>query len=307
MASPAKGCNDSLDYDKIAELFAELTVRAGVAVMCVYAGDAHARVKADRSMVCDADERAEAIILAGLAERLKFVPIIAEEAASRGEKPKCGRAFILVDPVDGTREFLCRNGEFTINIALILDGVPRAGAVYAPASERLWVGGSTAWAATVAPGEPLPTPERRRGIRARPRPDKGLIALASRSHADARTEAFLAKLPIAERRCAGSSLKFCVLAEGEADVYPRFGQTMEWDTAAGDAVLRAAGGVVVDEGGAPLLYGKADRQYRNGPFVAWGGTASPLALPTASDVGRIGAATVRDDLAGFSGFVRGAA
>ena len=274
MAPPAKGCNDSLDCDRIAELFAELTVRAGVAVMGVYAGEHHARVKRDKSFVCDADERAEAIILEGLAERLRFVPVIAEEAASRGEKPKCGRAFILVDPVDGTYEFLHRNGEFTINIALIIDGVPRAGAVYAPARERLWFGGSRAFAMTAAPGAPLPPVGVRREIHVRPRPPAGLVALASRSNADARTEAFLAPLPVAERRCAGSSLKFCVLAEGEADVYPRFGQTMEWDTAAGDAVLRAAGGVVVDEHGAPLLYGKADRQYRNGPFIAWGEVAA---------------------------------
>ncbi|WP_158808078.1 3'(2'),5'-bisphosphate nucleotidase CysQ [Beijerinckia sp. L45] len=259
-----------IDCDAIAEIFAELTLEAAVAVMGVYATDPHARRKADRSFVCDADERAEAIILAGLAVRVPGIPVIAEEAASRGEKPRCGRAFILVDPVDGTREFLHRNGEFTINIALILDGVPRAGAVYAPAISQMWMAGTRAYACTVEPGAALPPVSERRIIAVRANPQQGLTALASRSHADAETEVFLARLPIAERRCAGSSLKFCTIAEGEADVYPRFGPTMEWDTAAGDAVLRAAGGAVLDEVGTALLYGKAQNQYRNGPFVAWG-------------------------------------
>jgi 3'(2'), 5'-bisphosphate nucleotidase len=274
---------DRIDCDEVAEIFAELTVEAAVAVMCVYAGQHNARVKADRSLVCDADERAEAIILGGLSKRLPHIPVIAEEAASRGEKPVCGRAFILVDPVDGTREFLHRNDEFTINIALVLDGTPRAGAVYAPALNRIWMAGEHAFAFTAAPGMPLPPRADRRLIHARPYSKQGLVALASRSHADPHTEAFLARLPILERRCAGSSLKFCLLAEGGADVYPRFGQTMEWDTAAGDAVLRAAGGIVVDEGGTALRYGKADRQYRNGAFIAWGG----LPLAPRSDHGEI--------------------
>jgi 3'(2'),5'-bisphosphate nucleotidase len=260
------------DCDQIAEIFAELVVEAAVVVMGVYAGEAHAREKADRSPVCDADEKAEAVILAGLKARLPHLPVLAEEAASRGERPRCGRAFILVDPVDGTREFLSRNGEFTINIALVLDGVPRAGVVYAPALDRLWMAGDRAYVVQVAPGAPLPPAQARRQITVRQAPAAGLTALASRSHADATTEAFLSHLPIAERRSAGSSLKFCVVAEGEADVYPRFGPTMEWDTAAGDAVLRAAGGTVLDDHGAALRYGKAEAQYRNGPFVAWGGS-----------------------------------
>ena len=270
MASASLMSERVVDCDEVAEIFAELTIEAAVAVMCVYAGDHHAREKADSSMVCDADERAEAIILHGLAQRIPNIPVVAEEAASRGEKPRCGRAFILVDPVDGTREFLHRNGEFTINIALILDGVPRAGAVYAPAIGRLWAAGQHAWTCDVEPGAALPPLEYRRAMQVRVTPRDGMTALASRSHADDKTEAFLANLPIAERRCAGSSLKFCIVADGEADVYPRFGQTMEWDTAAGDAVLRAAGGAVLDETGAALLYGKAEAQYRNGPFIAWG-------------------------------------
>jgi 3'(2'), 5'-bisphosphate nucleotidase len=270
MGSAVQGAGRVIDRDQVAEIFAELVVEAAVAVMCVYAGDANARQKVDKSPVCDADERAEAIILRGLAERLPYLPVIAEEAASRGEKPRCGRAFILVDPVDGTREFLHRNGEFTINIGLILDGVPSVGAVYAPALERLWLAGEGASTFRVAPGAPLPPRSERRAIHVRPAPEAGLTALASRSHADEKTEAFLSGLPIAECRSAGSSLKFCIVAEGGADVYPRFGPTMEWDTAAGDAVLRAAGGAVLDDSGEELRYGKAGAQYRNGPFVAWG-------------------------------------
>jgi 3'(2'),5'-bisphosphate nucleotidase len=196
--------------------------------------------------------------------------VLAEEAASRGEKTVAGQTFILVDPLDGTREFLSHNGEFTVNIGLIVDSAPRAGVVYAPAFGQLWIGGATASTCEVAPGAALPPPEERRVIHARPAPRQGLTALVSRSHADPATEAFLAKLPVKERRQAGSALKFCVVAEGQADVYPRFGQTMEWDTAAGDAVLRAAGGIVHDSAGRPLRYGKAEARFRNGPFVALG-------------------------------------
>jgi 3'(2'), 5'-bisphosphate nucleotidase len=262
----------AIDRDAIADIFAKIAIEAAVAVMAVYAGDIDARRKPDGSPVCDADEAAEAIILKLLAVRLPEYPVLAEEAASRGEKTvlQAASAFILVDPVDGTREFLSRNGEFTVNIALIADAAPVAGVVYAPALEQLWIGGTAASLCTVAPGAPLPLPEARQRIHARRAPEQGLTALVSRSHANPATEAFLAKLPIRERREAGSSLKFCKVAEGCADVYPRFGSTMEWDTAAGDAVLRAAGGLVVDGAGHPLRYGKAEAQFENGPFVAWG-------------------------------------
>ncbi|MCI0600942.1 MAG: 3'(2'),5'-bisphosphate nucleotidase CysQ [Beijerinckiaceae bacterium] len=258
------------DPDAAAEIFAEIALEAGVAVMEVYAGASLARRKSDGSPVTDADEAAEAIILERLAAHLPDVPVLAEEAASRGAAMNAAQSFILVDPVDGTREFLSRNGEFTINIALIIDGVPRAGAVYAPALGKLWIAGAAASACDAAPGGPLPPSGKRRPMFARLAPEQGLTALVSRSHADPVTEAFLAKLPIFERLEAGSSLKFCLLAEGKADVYPRFGRTMEWDTAAGDAVLRAAGGIVTDAEGHPLRYGKSGAQFRNGPFIAWG-------------------------------------
>jgi 3'(2'),5'-bisphosphate nucleotidase len=273
----------SFDPNAIAEIFAELALNAAVAVMRVYDTDSHARRKPDHSPVCDADEYAEAIILEGLASQLPQLPVLAEEAAAHGHKPPCGGSFILVDPVDGTREFLNHNGEFTINIALILGGIPCAGVVYAPALNRLWMAGEKAFSCDVAPGAPVPPMETRQAIHVRQPPAAGWTALASRSHADAETDAFLATLPISERRCAGSSLKFCCIAEGEADVYPRFGNTMEWDTAAGDAILRAAGGVVLDIGGQPLRYGKAKDQFKNGPFIAWGDPAiatSPKLLTT---------------------------
>jgi 3'(2'), 5'-bisphosphate nucleotidase len=262
--------SSAIDCDAIADIFAEIALEAAVAVMAVYAGDSRARRKLDGSPVTDADEAAEAVILNRLAMRLPYLPVLAEETAARGETMVAGKAFILVDPVDGTREFLSHNGEFTVNIGLIVDSAPRAGVVYAPAFGQLWIGGATASTCEVAPGAALPPPAKRRVIHARPAPEQGLTALVSRSHADPATEAFLAKLPVKERRQAGSALKFGLVAEGEADVYPRFGQTMEWDTAAGDAVLRAAGGVVLDRGERPLRYGKTDAQFRNGPFVAWG-------------------------------------
>jgi 3'(2'), 5'-bisphosphate nucleotidase len=260
----------AIDRDAIADIFGEVALEAAVAVMAVYAGDSRARRKLDGSPVCDADEAAEAIILKRLAMRLPNLPVLAEEGASRGGKMVAGQAFILVDPLDGTREFLSRNGEFTVNLGLIVDSAPRAGVVYAPAFGQLWIGGATASTCEVAPGAPLPPPEERRAVHARPAPEQGLTALVSRSHADPATEAYLAKLPVKERRQAGSALKFCMVAEGQADVYPRFGQTMEWDTAAGDAVLRAAGGIVLDSAGRPLQYGKTEAQFKNGPFVAWG-------------------------------------
>jgi 3'(2'), 5'-bisphosphate nucleotidase len=260
---------DVRDRTEIGEICAALTLEAGPAVMGVYAGVCSVRTKADASPVCEADERAEAIILAGLARRLPGMTVVAEEAAARGETPQARDRFFLVDPLDGTREFLSHNGEFTINIGLVERGVPIAGAVYAPAIARLWYAGAEAFTCAVAPGAPMPSHAAARQIHARHAPADGLVAIASRSHADPQTDAFLRGLPIRERRCAGSSLKFCLLAEGEADVYPRFAPTMEWDTAAGEAILRAAGGFVETCDHGEFRYGKSEAQYRNGGFIAW--------------------------------------
>jgi 3'(2'),5'-bisphosphate nucleotidase len=259
--------------DAVASVLAEIAIAAGPAVMEVYASEGTVVQKADGSPVTLADERAEAIICGHLAHLLPATPVVGEEMTAAGRTVAVADRFLLVDPLDGTKEFIKRNGEFTINVALIESGRPIAGAVYAPALGRLWFGGERAFVCEAPVGAALPDSGSWRPIRARRAPDR-LVVLASRSHADAATEAFLARLPVAERRASGSSLKFCRIAEGLADVYPRFGPTMEWDTAAGDAVLRAAGGIVLDSSGAPLAYGKTGAGLRNGAFVAWGDPAA---------------------------------
>ena len=256
------------DLDALAVQFASLTLAAAVPIMEIYGRDIDAREKADGSPVSEADEQAEAVILGALTALLPDVPLIAEEATAQHGLGTCGACFVLVDPLDGTREFLRRNGEFTVNIALVREGKPVAGAVYAPALGRLFWGGTAAFACAAQPGGPLPPREQWRQLHVRAPGAGGLVAMASRSHGDAHTEEFLINLQITQRRAAGSSLKFCTLAAGEADIYPRFGPTMEWDTAAGDAVLRAAGGMVYDARGRPMLYGKTEGGLRNGPFIA---------------------------------------
>ncbi len=260
---------DALSRDEVALALARAALEAGPAVMEEYARGIGARAKADGSPVTSADERAEAIIYARLRQIAPATPIVAEEAAAAGAPLDVGARFFLVDPLDGTKEFISRNSEFTINIALIEAGAPVAGAVYAPAQGRLWFAGETAFVCEAPVGGDRPASSAWKKLRTRAAP-AALVALASRSHGDPQTEAFLARLPIGERKSAGSSLKFCVIAEGGADVYPRFAPTMEWDTAAGDAVLRAAGGIVLVIDGAPLAYGKIGVGLRNSGFVAWG-------------------------------------
>ncbi len=260
------------ETDRLALAFAGLASTAGALVMAVYATDFTVRHKADTSPVSEADEAAEAYLVPELQRLLPGVPIVAEEAVARDGAPDVGAEFLLVDPLDGTKEFVSRNGEFTVNIALVRDGFPVAGCVYAPALATMYVGGETAARGRVEPGAAVSTPGSPAGlapIRTRRYPDEGLLAVASRSHSDADTVAFLERLGVAQTRSAGSSLKFALVAAGEADVYPRFGPTMEWDIAAGHAVLAAAGGQVRTPDGEPFGYGKPD--FRNGPFVAWGG------------------------------------
>jgi 3'(2'), 5'-bisphosphate nucleotidase len=269
---PIPTARPGLSYDAIAEILADIALQAGPAIMRVYErGDPGARLKHDRSPVCEADELAEQVILDALSVRLPQWRVIAEESASRGVIPVCGRGFLLVDPLDGTKEFLDRNGEFTVNIALIVDGAPRAGAVYAPVLEKLWFGGEIAYACDAKPGGPLPAAAERRELHVRPVPPRDMVALTSRSHLEKETETLLSALSVSERRAIGSSIKFCLIAEGLGDFYPRFGPTMEWDVAAGEAVLRAAGGQVLSPDGGLLAYGKKSQGYRSGSFMAWGG------------------------------------
>jgi 3'(2'), 5'-bisphosphate nucleotidase len=250
---------------------ATLALTAGREIMAIYAKPIAARQKADLTPVTEADEAAEKIILAGLRKEDPATAVISEEAAAAGILPRTGERFYLVDPLDGTKEFLSHNGEFTVNIALIDKGSPIAGIVLAPALGRIFCGesGAGAFEALVEAEADIATLTWR-PLKARKPGADGPIVVASRSHRDERTEAYLKCLKFKKIVSAGSSLKFCLLASGEADLYPRFGRTMEWDTAAGHAVLAAAGGFVDLETGEPLTYGKADRGYDNPAFIARG-------------------------------------
>ena len=235
---------------------------AGELVMRIYATDFEVEVKGDDSPVTLADQCAEKVIFDGLRRITPGIPLVGEEAASAGDIPDVSNRFWLVDPIDGTKEFINRNGEFTVNIALVDHGVPVLGLVLAPALETLYAGvaGLGAW---------VEVRGQRRSIGVRSVPADGLTVVGSRHHGNDRAvDGFLAGRLVAAQRLVGSSLKLCILAEGLADVYPRFGRTMEWDTAAGDAVLRAAGGSVRTLDGAPLAYGKPG--FENPDFAAWG-------------------------------------
>ena len=234
-------------------------------VMDHYAKATEVMMKQDRSPVTAADGAAEEVILAMLADLTPGIPVVAEEAASAGEIPDVGdNPFWLVDPLDGTKEFISKNGEFTVNIALVENKQPILGVVIAPAIGKAW------WGA-VGHGA---TKRREDGsvadIAVRKPPQSGAVAVASRSHRDAETNAWLESKGITDTVAAGSSLKFCLVAEATADFYPRFGPTMEWDTGAGHAVLSAAGGRVTMVDGAPFLYNKPD--FRNTGFIAIGGS-----------------------------------
>ena len=252
--------------------FERIALAAGEVIMEIYNGDFDVALKGDQSPVTEADQRAEALILEELKKQFSDIPVIAEEEVAAGRIPELQNGtFILVDPLDGTKEFINKREDFTVNIALIDNGVPVAGVVYAPArkvaysgadggAEKLVIGEN----GDVISREPIST----RKI------NGNMIAVASRSHNSPETMAFLEEKRITEYKSVGSSLKFCLIAEGEADVYPRYGRTMEWDTAAGDAVLRAAGGSTVNVDGTVFVYGKRnqphDADFANPHFIAWG-------------------------------------
>lgn len=253
------------------EALAEIALKAGALIMDVYATDFDISRKDDTSPVTEADEKAEALILKALSDIVPDIPVLAEEAVSAGHIPDIGEKFILVDPLDGTKEFINKRGEFTVNIALVEHGRPVMGVVYAPALNRLFVAESvsSAWQAEAEPGAAVPPVAARKAMRIRG-VSGGLTAIASKSHRTPETDAFLEKFDISDIISAGSSLKFCLIAAGEADLYPRMGRTMEWDTGAGQAVVEAAGGRVLQEDGKPLLYGKKDRGYDNPHFIVYG-------------------------------------
>jgi 3'(2'), 5'-bisphosphate nucleotidase len=255
-----------LDPTTRVALFRKLALAAGDAIMTVYSSaDMGVETKADDSPVTRADQLADALISDGLRAACPEIALVTEEQAETHGAAEA--RFFIVDPLDGTKEFIQRRGDFTVNIALIEDGVPVAGIVYAPARGRMFYtdaqGRSVEEIGPFDPDLPGVTQPLQLGT-----PDLGaLVVVASKSHRDAATDAYIARYNVADMRSAGSSLKFCLVAAGEADFYPRLGRTMEWDTAAGHAVLRGAGGEVVRfDDHTPLRYGKAG--YENPFFIA---------------------------------------
>ncbi|WP_281301961.1 MULTISPECIES: 3'(2'),5'-bisphosphate nucleotidase CysQ [unclassified Iodidimonas] len=242
-------------------------IEAGEEILDVAKSAISVRKKDDHSPVTEADERAERVILACLTNLTPSWMVIAEESAAAGGLPdRVSGPFWLVDPLDGTKEFLKGGDDYTVNIALIKDGKPQLGLVYCPAKRRLFVGDirTGAWQADISNNNEIGP---KHAITCRPCATPPTL-VASKSHRNAETDAYLAHYPDAPLTSIGSSLKFCLLATGEADIYPRLGPTMEWDTAAGHAVLLAAGGAMVDDQGADFRYYKPG--FKNGHFLAWG-------------------------------------
>jgi len=256
-----------VNFEKLVPVMRELAIEAGEKILEIYHSDSFdVKLKSDESPVTEADEAADALIFAGLSKAFPDTPIVTEEqSASHSLKAK---TFLIVDPLDGTKEFVHRRGDFTVNIAYVEDGVPLRGVVYAPAKKRLFLtladGSAIEETGDLDPqtmGETSP-------IAAATPDNSALMVVASKSHRDQATDDYISKYAIKDSRSAGSSLKFCLIATGEADLYPRVGRTMEWDTAAGHAVLVAAGGDVVRfDDHSPLIYGKED--FANPFFIAF--------------------------------------
>jgi 3'(2'), 5'-bisphosphate nucleotidase len=261
---------DPSDDAAVLALFEGLALSAGRAIMAIFDAGIVFETKADASPVTEADRAAERVILEGLREALAGIACVAEEEIAAGVVPVLeGDAILLIDPLDGTKEFINRRKDFTVNIALVRKGVPKIGVVYAPARGVLYSG--RPGEATEVSISPAFSPAVRRKISARSA-NGPLTIVASRSHRTPETDEFIARFEGAEIVSVGSSLKFCLLASGEADLYPRFGRTMEWDTAAGDAILRAAGGMTRTTDGKPLAYGKCSQpgepDFANAWFIA---------------------------------------
>ncbi|WP_158007319.1 3'(2'),5'-bisphosphate nucleotidase CysQ [Methyloceanibacter stevinii] len=263
------------DLRAAAQVLTDAAAKAGAAIMAHYGATDEIDYKEDNSPVTQADRDANDILEAALRDFAPSIPVVSEETATDRKAP-LGRTFFLVDPLDGTKEFIKKRSDFTVNVGLIEDGFPCFGMVYAPARGLLavTVADGVAIEASMPPsaaGADLDVLTQKR-LHARAADPGAVTALVSLSHLDAKTEEFLERFSVAERSGAGSSVKFLEIARGNADVYPRLAPTMEWDTAAGQAVLEAAGGHVVDMKGARFAYGKSDAGLKNGSFVAWGRT-----------------------------------
>lgn len=262
----------------------DIVARAAAATLATPFDSVAKRIKNDLTPVTAADEASEALIVEGLARLLPGIPVIAEEGAARKLPDSLGPSFIIVDPLDGTREFLAGRDEFTVNIGIVTNGVPIAGLIAAPARGLLWRGivgkGAERLHLRVGSGESntLAKAYGRTPIHTRPAPARLTVA-TSRSHLDEATEDFLARLPLAKRYLCGSSVKFCYLAQGEADVYPRLSPTREWDVAAGCAILTAAGGLVTTPQGGPLPFGRLKEKFLVPGFIALGDPATAASMP----------------------------
>lgn len=255
-----------MDYVKLVEVMRRLSIEAGAKIMEIYdADDFDVKVKSDDSPVTAADEAADALISAGLRQAFPDVMLVTEEQSATHDTT--GDTFLIVDPLDGTKEFIHRRGDFTVNIALVEGGVPTRGVVYAPAKGRMFYteadGHSVEETGELALDQVGPT----QAMSVSEADNGALMVVASKSHRDQATDDYINKYAVKDMKSAGSSLKFCLVATGEADLYPRLGRTMEWDTAAGHAVLAGAGGAVVRfDDLTPLTYGKDD--YANPFFIA---------------------------------------
>jgi 3'(2'), 5'-bisphosphate nucleotidase len=261
------------------KLLIELTAivaRACAVIRAISATGVSHRIKPDQSPVTPADEASEAEILQGLARLLPGVPVVSEEMAAAKAPPPLGRSFVVVDPLDGTKEFLAGSDQFTVNLAVVTGGVPIVGIVAAPNHGQLWRGivGTGAERLRLTPEnavEPQP-------IRTRRWPGQGAVAAVSRSHLDPNTVAFLDRLAPIARQPSGSAIKFCQIAEGAVDVYPRLATTCEWDVAAGHALVVAAGGIVTSPQGTALPYGRVAENFRVPAFIAWGDPAKAASV-----------------------------
>lgn len=256
-----------MNYSELVPVMRRLAIEAGDRIMQIYdSADFDVNLKADASPVTEADEAADALISDGLRAAFPDVALVTEEQAdSHGIT---AARFLIVDPLDGTKEFIKRRGDFTVNIALVEDGVPVRGIVYAPARGRMFYTDSVGHSVEEEGPFDSDTPGETRPIRVSKPDGAGLMVVVSKSHRDEATDAYIAKYPVKDMRSAGSSLKFCLVATGEADLYPRLGRTMEWDTAAGHAVLAGAGGRVVRfDDHTPLSYGKTG--FANPFFIAY--------------------------------------
>ena len=256
-----------MDFEKLAQVMRRLALEAGDKIMEIYADpDFEVRSKSDESPVTEADEAADVIISAGLREAFPDVALVTEEQAdSHGQSVS---TFLIVDPLDGTKEFIKRRGDFTVNIAYVVDGVPVRGIVYAPAKDRLFYTDAAGVSVEETGGFVKDAVGPVTPMRVSKPDNDALLVVASKSHRDQATDDYINKYHVRDSKSAGSSLKFCLVATGEADIYPRVGRTMEWDTAAGHAVLTGAGGAVVRfEDHSTLTYGKAG--FANPFFIAY--------------------------------------